>query len=77
MRSFSLIFWSLTLSSCLVSCGNSNREYTSTKFCSISPFECIKEKRNIEMVTNKGKITFEYKDLEQLNKIIEIIKSNY
>jgi len=26
---------------------------------------------------NKGKITFEYKDLEQLNKIIEIIKKNY
>ena len=26
---------------------------------------------------NKGKITFEYKDLDQLNKIIEIIKSNY
>tara|TARA_Y100001970_G_scaffold276331_1_gene378874 strand:- start:9022 stop:9864 length:843 start_codon:yes stop_codon:yes gene_type:complete len=26
---------------------------------------------------NKGKISFEYKDLEQLNKIIEVIKSNY
>ena len=26
---------------------------------------------------NKGKITFQYKDLDQLNKIIEIIKSNY
>ena len=26
---------------------------------------------------NKGKITFEYKDLDQLNKIIEIIKLNY
>ncbi len=26
---------------------------------------------------NKGRISFEYKDLEQLNKIIEIIKSNY
>ncbi len=26
---------------------------------------------------NKGKITFEYKDLDQLNKIVEIIKSNY
>ena len=26
---------------------------------------------------NKGKISFEYKDLEQLNKIIEAIKSNY
>jgi len=26
---------------------------------------------------NKGKISFEYKDLSQLNKIIDIIKSNY
>ena len=26
---------------------------------------------------NKGKITFEYKDLDQLNKIIEIVKTNY
>ena len=26
---------------------------------------------------NKGSISFEYKDLEQLNKIIDIIKSNY
>ena len=26
---------------------------------------------------NKGKITFEYRDLDQLNKIIDIIKSNY
>jgi ParB family chromosome partitioning protein len=26
---------------------------------------------------NKGKISFEYKDLEQLNKIIEIVKKNY
>ena len=26
---------------------------------------------------NKGKISFEYKDLDQLNKIINVIKSNY
>ena len=26
---------------------------------------------------NKGKISFEYKDLDQLNKIIDIIKLNY
>ncbi len=26
---------------------------------------------------NKGRISFEYKDLEQLNKIIEIVKNNY
>ena len=32
----------------------------------------IKNKKN-----NKGKITFEYKALDQLNKIIDIIKSNY
>ena len=32
----------------------------------------IKNKKN-----NKGRIIFEYKDLDQLNKIIEIIKSNY
>ena len=32
----------------------------------------IKNKKN-----NTGSLTFEYKDLNQLNKIIEIIKSNY
>jgi ParB family transcriptional regulator, chromosome partitioning protein len=32
----------------------------------------IKNKKN-----NKGKVIFEYKDLDQLNKIIEIIKTNY
>ena len=32
----------------------------------------IQNKKN-----NRGKITFEYKDLDQLNKIIDIIKSNY
>ena len=32
----------------------------------------IKNKKN-----NKGHIVFEYKDLDQLNKIIEIIKKNY
>ena len=26
---------------------------------------------------NKGKIVFEYKDLDQLNKIIQILKDNY
>ena len=26
---------------------------------------------------NKGSITFEYKEIDQLNKIIDIIKSNY
>ena len=32
----------------------------------------IKNKKN-----NTGTIIFEYKDFDQLNKIIEIIKSNY
>ena len=32
----------------------------------------IKNKKN-----NSGSLIFEYKDLDQLNKIIEIIKSNY
>ena len=32
----------------------------------------IQNKKN-----NKGKITFEYKDLDQLNKIVDVIKSNY
>ena len=35
---------------------------------------------NVEIknnIRNKGKISFEYKDLDQLNKIIDIIKSNY
>ena len=32
----------------------------------------IQNKKN-----NKGKISFEYKSLDQLNRIIEIIKSNY
>ena len=35
---------------------------------------------NVEILNNKrnkGKISFEYKDLDQLNKIIDIIKSNY
>ena len=32
----------------------------------------IKNQKN-----NKGSITFEYKDIDQLNKIIEIIKTNY
>ena len=32
----------------------------------------IKNKKN-----NKGSITFNYKELDQLNRIIEIIKQNY
>jgi len=32
----------------------------------------IKNKKN-----NAGSISFEYKDLDQLNRIIDVIKSNY
>ena len=32
----------------------------------------IKNKKN-----NSGSITFEYKDIEQFNRIIDVIKSNY
>ena len=32
----------------------------------------IKNKKN-----NSGSISFEYKDLDQLNRILDIIKSNY
>ena len=32
----------------------------------------IKNKKN-----NSGSITFEHKDLDQLNRIIQVIKSNY
>ena len=32
----------------------------------------INNKRN-----NRGQITFEYKDLDQLNRLIEVIKANY
>ena len=31
----------------------------------------------LEEINNKGKVIFEYKDLDQLNKILDIIKSNY
>ncbi len=42
----------------------------------------LKEKLGINVFiinkkNNRGSISFEYKDLEQLNKIIEVIKSNY
>ena len=42
----------------------------------------LKEKLGINVFiinkkNNRGSISFEYKDLQQLNKIIEVIKSNY
>ena len=42
----------------------------------------ISEKIGLNVVINnnkrnKGTITFSYKEIDQLNKIIEIIKSNY
>ena len=47
-----------------------------------NPIEVIMDKIGLNVLiknkkNNAGKIIFEYKDLDQLNKIIEIIKSNY
>ena len=44
--------------------------------------ETLKDKLGIRVLinnkkNNKGLLTFEYKDLEQLNRLIEIIKTNY
>jgi len=44
--------------------------------------ESITEKNDLKVLiknkkNNKGSINFEYKDIDQLNKIIDIIKSNY
>jgi ParB family chromosome partitioning protein len=40
---------------------------------SLKPFKDI----NLQVLENSGSLLLEYKDLDQLNKIIEIIKSNY
>ena len=45
-----------------------------------SKIEYIKAKKLVSIKNNKknkGFITFEYHDIDQLNKIIDIIKSNY
>ena len=58
-------------------------KFTSSKDANIRDLERdISEKIGLNVViknnkSNKGSITFSYKEIDQLNKIIEIIKSNY
>ena len=62
---------------------NKKQKKTSYKDANISDLEnSISEKIGLSVTIknsnrNKGTITFSYKELDQLNKIIEIIKSNY
>ena len=62
---------------------NPSRGKISSKSANIRDLENIlKDKLGIRVLinnkkNNRGSISFEYKDLDQLNRIIEIIKSNY
>ena len=62
---------------------NKRQRPDKTKDVNIKDLELsVSEKVGLNVViqnkkNNKGKITFEYKDLDQLNKILDIIKSNY
>ena len=62
---------------------NKNRRSKTTKDSNILALELSISNKiglNVDIQNNKrnkGKISFEYKDLDQLNKIIEIIKKNY
>ena len=62
---------------------NTSKRKISSKSANISDLENIlKDKLGIRVLinnkkNNRGSISFEYKDLDQLNRIIEIIKSNY
>ena len=62
---------------------NKNRRSKTTKDSNILALELSISNKiglNVDIQNNKrnkGKISFEYKDLDQLNKIIEIIKSYY
>ena len=62
---------------------NKKRQSTKSKDTNIIALELSVANKiglNVEIKNNKrnkGKISFEYKDLDQLNKIIDIIKSNY
>ena len=62
---------------------NKRQRPDKTKDANIKDLELsVTEKVGLNVViqnkkNNKGKITFEYKDLDQLNKILDIIKSNY
>ena len=62
---------------------NKSKRKISSKSANIRDLENIlKDKLGIRVLinnkkNNRGSISFEYKDLDQLNRIIEIIKSNY
>ena len=62
---------------------NKKIKFTSSKDANIRDLERdVSEKIGLNVVIknnkrNKGSITFSYKEIDQLNKIIEIIKSNY
>ena len=62
---------------------NKSNRKVSLKSANIKDLENIlKDKLGIRVLinnkkNNRGSISFEYKDLDQLNRIIEIIKSNY
>ena len=62
---------------------NPSKRKISSKSANIKDLENIlKDKLGIRVLinnkkNNRGSISFEYKDLDQLNRIIEIIKSNY
>ncbi len=62
---------------------NKRQKSSTTKDTNIRDLErTISEKIGLSVVIknnkrNKGSITFSYKEIDQLNKIIEIIKSNY
>ena len=62
---------------------NPYKRKISSKSANITDLENIlKDKLGIRVLinnkkNNRGSISFEYKDLDQLNRIIEIIKSNY
>ncbi len=62
---------------------NQSNRKISSKSANIKDLENIlKDKLGIRVLinnkkNNRGSISFEYKDLDQLNRIIEIIKSNY
>ena len=62
---------------------NKSNRKTSSKSANIKDLENIlKDKLGIRVLinnkkNNRGSISFEYKDLDQLNRLIEIIKTNY
>ena len=78
----------LTLSTCERSFGNkkeihiwiSSSDYKNSNLMSLE--SSIEEKTGIKVFirnkkNNTGQVTFEYKDLDQLNRLIMVIKANY